>query len=295
MRYTGFFIAVLSISFCSAQFTVTDLDLNYNNLELIEIYNQDQSDRKTQPIDWDAVSKRDRQREKRIYELLDSNKVRTSQDYHHAAMVFQHGGDSTAYGMAVKLMKRSVELDSTASKWLLAAAIDRYLLSKNEPQIYGTQYEKKGKGQPWELSPIDTTVISDAQRQEYNVPALAVQKERVRQMNLKKLATVYEEVTDIDSLISFIKFNKSDLEYDFSERAINSFGYRLQRIGKIEEALKIFELNTELYPNSYNTFDSYGECLLRLNHKEEGLKAYKKSLELNPKNENAKSVLEQNH
>ena len=86
-----------------------------DNTELIEIYRKDQADRQTDNIDWSVVSKRDSLREVRIYQLLDSNKVRTSKDYHNAAMIFQHGGDSTAYGMAVKLMRKSIELDSTAN------------------------------------------------------------------------------------------------------------------------------------------------------------------------------------
>ena len=113
-----------------------------DNSELNEIYQNDQADRQTNNIDWSEVSKRDSLRQKRVYELLDSNKVRTSKDYKNAAMVFQHGNDSFAYGMAVKLMKKSIELDSTANKWLLAAATDIYLLSKGEPQIYGTQYHR---------------------------------------------------------------------------------------------------------------------------------------------------------
>ncbi len=36
-------------------------------------------------------------------------------------------------------MRKSIELDSTAIKWLLAAAIDRELLSRGKPQICGTQ------------------------------------------------------------------------------------------------------------------------------------------------------------
>jgi tetratricopeptide (TPR) repeat protein len=57
--------------------------------------------------------------------------------------------------------------------------------------------------------------------------------------------------------------------------------------------LKIFKLNTELYPDGFNTFDSYGECLLLLNKKEEAKIAYKKSLELNPKNNNASQKLKE--
>ena len=82
-------------------------------------------------------------------------------------------------------MRKSLKLDSTANKWLLAAAIDRDLLSRNKPQIYGTQYWKM-KDRPWELRKIDTTKISDAERIEYGVKTLAQQREKVKQMNSEK-------------------------------------------------------------------------------------------------------------
>lgn len=262
-----------------------------DNKELIELYKLDQADRQSQPIDWDVVSKNDSLREVRIYELLDSNKVQTSLDYHNAAMIFQHGRDSVAYGMAVKLMRKSIELDSTANKWLLAAAIDRYLLSKGEPQIYGTQYWKMN-GQPWELQNMDTTKISDSERIEYGVETLAQQREKVKIMNRKKLSDLFNKGKSIDELIQFIKqedIKKS--EYDLSESGINSFGYQFMGQGLKDEALKIFKLNTELYPTGYNTFDSYGECLLKCGDKKNAIIAYKRSLELNPKNKNAEKVL----
>ena len=80
-------------------------------------------------------------------------------------------------------------------------------------------------------------------------------------------------------------------EYDLSESWINYFGYRLMSQGEKEDALKIFKLNTELYPDGFNTFDSYGECLLELGNKESAIIAFKKSLELNPENETAKKIL----
>ena len=265
-----------------------------DNPELMEIYEADQADRQTDNIDWSVVSKRDSLREVRIYQLLDSNKVQTSKDYHNAAMIFQHGGDSTAYGMAVKLMRKSIELDSTANKWLLAAAIDRYLLSKDEPQIYGTQYQKFGEDEPWQLGKMDTTKISDAERIEYGVETLAAQRERVKQMNSKKLSELIVQGKSVDEVIEVIKSEeKRDSEYDISEDGINSFGYNLMEQSKNKEALKIFKLNTELYPDRFNTWDSYGECLLILGEKEEGIKAYKKSLELNPKNKNAETIIQQ--
>ena len=79
-------------------------------------------------------------------------------------------------------MKKAIELDSTIDKWLLAATTDRYLLSKGEPQIYGTQYLKMGD-EPWKLAEIDTIKISDTERVEYGVETLAEQSEKVKQMN----------------------------------------------------------------------------------------------------------------
>ncbi len=97
-------------------------------------------------------------------------------------MVFQHGNDSSDYGKAVGLMKKAIELDSTTNKWLLAATTDRYLLSKGEAQIYGTQYRKKAD-EPWKLAEIDTTKISDAERIKYGVETLAEQRQKVKEMN----------------------------------------------------------------------------------------------------------------
>ena len=95
---------------------------NQDNQELIEIYKNDQTDRQTANIDWSVVNKNDSIRKARVYQLLESDLVKTSKDYHNAAVVFQHGGDSAAYGMAVKLMKKSIALDLKANKRLLAAA-----------------------------------------------------------------------------------------------------------------------------------------------------------------------------
>lgn len=294
MKNTFLIILVLVLASCKMNKentkVVSEQTLS-DNMELIEIYKNDQADRRTNNIDWSLVSKNDSLREVRIYQLLDSNKVKTSKDYHNAAMIFQHGGDSTAYGMAVKLMHKSIELDSTANKWLLAAAIDRHLLSTNKPQIYGTQYFRM-KGEPWELREIDTTQISDAERIEYGVETLSEQREKVKRMNKKKLSEIMTQGKSIDEIIKIIKSgDKEDSEFDISESGINSFGYNILGEGKNEDALKIFKLNTELYPNGFNTWDSYGECLLILGKKEEGIKAYKKSLELNPKNKNAETII----
>jgi len=261
-----------------------------DNTELIDMFKNDQADR-TNHLDWNIIQINDSLREARVYELLDSNKVRTSTDYNNAALIFHHGEDSIAYGMAVKLMKKSIELDSTRNKWFLALATDRYLLSINKPQIYGTHY-KRLEDQTVVREEMDSTKITDAERIECNVETLAEQREKIKNLNRKKLTDLIAEGKTIDEIILVVKQGEDNRsQYDLRENWINNFGYQLMNQGKKEEALKIFKLNTELHPESYNTFDSYGECLLDLGFKEKAIVAYKQSLELNPENKNAEKVL----
>jgi len=263
-----------------------------NNAELQHLYDEDQSDRLNGEIDWSIVGKRDSLREARIYEMLDANLVKTGKDYHNAAMIFQHGADTTASRMAVKMMRKAIDLDATQDKWLLAAAIDRDLMRRNEPQIYGTQYRREGD-EPWYLYEIDTTVITDAQRVEYGVETLAEQREKERRMNMKKLGELLEEGKTIDEVVTFIKqeINNTKANYDVSENALTSLGYRQMGASKMENAQKIFVLNTELYPKGFNTWDSLGEFYMNNGDIEKAIVNYQKSFDINPKNTHAKDMI----
>jgi imidazolonepropionase-like amidohydrolase len=76
-----------------------------------------------------------------------------------------------------------------------------------------------------------------------------------------------------------------------SEGQLNTLGYELLSEDKIKEAIALFKLNVEFYPQSANTYDSYAEALLKDGQKEESIKNYEKSVELNPKNTNAIELL----
>jgi predicted alpha/beta superfamily hydrolase len=78
----------------------------------------------------------------------------------------------------------------------------------------------------------------------------------------------------------------------FDESEFNAWGYRLLQRGDIKNAIEVFKLNVELYPNSANAFDSLGEAYLKQGDKINATKNYKKSLELNPESENAKRMLD---
>ncbi|TPV35355.1 tetratricopeptide repeat protein [Paucihalobacter ruber] len=110
----------------------------------------------------------------------------------------------------------------------------------------------------------------------------------------KNLSGLVSSGKSTDEIIEIIKNQDNDNpKFDISENQINRLGYLLMRQEKNQDALKIFKLNTELYPKSANLYDSYGECLLKLGDTENGIKAYQKSLELNPNNTNAKIMLSQ--
>jgi len=265
-----------------------------DNTELQKMYNEDQGSRSAKNIDWSLLTKQDKEREKRVYELIKSNQVLTARDYYNSAMIFQHGDDTVASSMAVKQMRKAIELDATIDKWLLAAAIDRDLMRRQKPQIYGTQYVKNTGEAKWRRYKIDTTQITDDERKYYNVETLSAQVEKERNMNLEPISALHEQNNEIKKTIELIKIeNKKGQKstYNTSEGEINSFAYELLNSGKKNDALEVFTLNTELYPEEFNTFDSLGQCLLLLGKKEEGIKAYEKSLKLNPKNENARQVI----
>jgi CubicO group peptidase (beta-lactamase class C family) len=78
---------------------------------------------------------------------------------------------------------------------------------------------------------------------------------------------------------------------DISEESVNSAGYQLLSAKKVPDAIRVFQLNVELHPQSWNVYDSLGEAYMNNGDKEPAIQNYKKSLELNPTNNNGKEML----
>jgi putative CocE/NonD family hydrolase len=72
----------------------------------------------------------------------------------------------------------------------------------------------------------------------------------------------------------------------FREEALNRLGYGYLNSGKIEDAMGIFKLNIEAYPDAFNTYDSYAEACMAHGDIELAIENYKKSVEINPDNLN---------
>jgi CubicO group peptidase (beta-lactamase class C family) len=80
--------------------------------------------------------------------------------------------------------------------------------------------------------------------------------------------------------------------YGYGEFQLNAVGYELVQAKRLPDALKVFELNVEMFPNAWNPWDSLAEAHMNLGHREQAIRAYEKSRQLNPKNENAAKILE---
>jgi tetratricopeptide (TPR) repeat protein len=108
---------------------------------------------------------------------------------------------------------------------------------------------------------------------------------------VQPLGCALESKSIDEALVSFDKLKNDTVNYRFSENEINELGYHFLFNEKIDKALIVFKLNTELFPQSWNVFDSYSEALLKAGKKDEAILNYEKTLQLNPENENAKEVL----
>lgn len=75
------------------------------------------------------------------------------------------------------------------------------------------------------------------------------------------------------------------------EADVNAVGYMLLQTERAEQALEVFELNTRVFPEAFNTWDSLGEAHMVLGHDDEAIRSYERSLELNPNNTNAEAMI----
>jgi tetratricopeptide (TPR) repeat protein len=69
------------------------------------------------------------------------------------------------------------------------------------------------------------------------------------------------------------------------EVQINALGYQLLGMGKVDEALKVFEKNTIDHPDSWNVWDSFAEGLLTKGNTVKAKQYYEKALSMAPDNQ----------
>lgn len=70
------------------------------------------------------------------------------------------------------------------------------------------------------------------------------------------------------------------------EGELNGLGYTLFYANDLENAIEVFTLNAESFPNSWNAFDSLGEAYEQTQNYEKAMRNYERSIQLNTQNEN---------
>jgi glyoxylase-like metal-dependent hydrolase (beta-lactamase superfamily II) len=81
-------------------------------------------------------------------------------------------------------------------------------------------------------------------------------------------------------------------EVFFDENGFNMLGYRLLGQNRIDEAIAVFEINVERFPDSWNVYDSLGEAYAVKGDTEKAIELYRRSVEINPDNTNGVQALE---
>lgn len=108
-------------------------------------------------------------------------------------------------------------------------------------------------------------------------------------LTIKKVA-----IQNIDKGIELYKKLKQTKpnDYNFSDKSeLNTLGYEFLRNNKIDDAIKVFTLNINEFPNLPNAYDSRGEAYFNKKDYVSSKADYQKVLELEPSNQNAKEML----
>ena len=82
-------------------------------------------------------------------------------------------------------------------------------------------------------------------------------------------------------------------QYYYGSGTLIRAGYKLLGDGRTDDALAVFRLTTEEYPENWNAFDSYGEALAKAGMRELAIRNYELACELDPTQENPKDMLRQ--
>lgn len=161
-----------------------------DNEALQALYAADQSERKADKIDWPALTRRDMERRQQVKAMLAAGSVRTAHDFFNAAMVFQHGQATEDHSLAFSLatISRTLDPDNGEAKWLSAASFDRYLVSHNMPQWYGTQSMIPRGSMTETLRPVDPNAVTDEERVALNVPRLQEKLAEIAERNKTRQA-----------------------------------------------------------------------------------------------------------
>jgi CubicO group peptidase (beta-lactamase class C family) len=177
--------------------------------------------------------------------------------YQHQPSIFFHNGSNAGF--------QSLLMMNPDAGWGYAAMAN----SDNFPMVNRTVFRTLSDWYGWGVAP-DTRDLGE---------------------NL----TIIEALRDAPTAIAYYQRARSAgfpaLRHNVN--TLNNFGYRLLGEKKLEDAIRVFELNMTAYPEDGNVYDSLGEAYMDAGQRDLAIKNYEMSLKLDPKNGNAVTKLKQ--
>ena len=191
---TGVILLILASSFLAQSATgqstpalTQSTPATSSSAEMQRLFDEDQAARQTPPTSKEKgveIYRQDAERRITARKLITDNALHTAQDFENAAFIFQHSDTADDYLLAHTLAMIAVAKGHASALWIATATLDRYLNKIGQPQIYGTQYQRKPET-PWTQEPYNRTLISDALRQQLGVPDLAAQEKQMEKYKLQ--------------------------------------------------------------------------------------------------------------
>jgi tetratricopeptide (TPR) repeat protein len=94
-----------------------------------------------------------------------------------------------------------------------------------------------------------------------------------------------------DAAELYAAMHKEDRNFKLEEQDVDSWGHDLLGEGHLPQAIALFNLNVQNYPDSSRVYDSLGDAYTKSGQRELAIDNYKKAIERNPDNEHAKQRL----
>lgn len=116
---------------------------------------------------------------------------------------------------------------------------------------------------------------------------------RARYDKLRRISNAVDErlqeADDADTLLDALlrKFAGDQESLDMIEARINAAGYGAAYAGDMTNAVELLRMNTELFPNSANTWSSLAEIVLYQGQEADALRYYRRALEADPQLDSA--------
>ncbi|HEY9009011.1 MAG TPA: serine hydrolase [Ohtaekwangia sp.] len=94
-----------------------------------------------------------------------------------------------------------------------------------------------------------------------------------------------------EALTAWRTARKNNPQQSVNENQMNSLGYALLRMKRVDDAIEVFKQNTVDFPQSSNVWDSLAEGYMTKGDKPMAIQYYEKSLQLDPNNKNGEEQL----